>query len=136
MNEPKSSKPSGAVPTAEELRMQMLKAEMDNMTKQEQARKKAMQEHEQFAEDFLKNNVTEHERAVVQRLVRVAFEQGKTEASSPFEYAARLTEVMLLGIVALRAGTKINYDGTNMRITNAAGANDFLRREYRKGWSL
>ena len=61
MNEPKSSKPSGAVPTAEELRMQMLKAEMDNMTKQEQARKKAMQEHEQFAEDFLKNHVTEHE---------------------------------------------------------------------------
>jgi hypothetical protein len=80
MTEPKSSKPSGAVPTAEELRMQMLKAEMDNMTKQEQARKKAMQEHEQFAEDFLKNHVTEHERAVVQRLVRVAVEQGKTEA--------------------------------------------------------
>ena len=52
--------------------------------------------------------------------------KGKAEASSPFEYAARLTEVMLLGIVALRAGTKINYDGTNMRITNAAGANDFL----------
>jgi predicted dehydrogenase len=62
--------------------------------------------------------------------------KDKAEASSPFEYAARLTEVMLLGIVALRAGTKINYDGTNMRITNAAGANDFLRRDYRKGWSL
>jgi predicted dehydrogenase len=62
--------------------------------------------------------------------------KGKAEASSPFEYAARLTEVMLLGIVALRAGAKINYDGANMRITNSAGANDFLSREYRKGWSL
>jgi predicted dehydrogenase len=62
--------------------------------------------------------------------------KGKTEASCPFEYAARLTEVMLLGIVALRAGTKLYYDGANMRITNAAPANDFLRREYRQGWSL
>src|SRR5204862_342951 len=35
--------------------------------------------------------------------------KGKVEASCPFEYAARLTEVMLLGIVALRAGRKIYY---------------------------
>jgi predicted dehydrogenase len=61
--------------------------------------------------------------------------KGKTEASCPFEYAARLTEVMLLGIVALRAGKKIYYDGTNMRVTNLPEANDYLRREYRQGWS-
>ena len=62
--------------------------------------------------------------------------KGKVEASCPFEYAARLTEVMLLGIVALRAGKKIYYDGSNMRVTNALQANDFLRREYRQGWSI
>ena len=62
--------------------------------------------------------------------------KGKLEASCPFEYAARLTEVMLLGIVALRAGKKIYYDGTNMRITNVLEANDYLRREYRQGWSI
>lgn len=62
--------------------------------------------------------------------------KGTTEASCPFEYAARLTEVMLLGIVALRAGGKIHYDGENMRVTNISAANEFLRREYRKGWSL
>jgi predicted dehydrogenase len=62
--------------------------------------------------------------------------KGIGEASTPFDYAARLTEVMLLGIVALRAGKKIHYDGANMKITNAPEANDFLRREYRKGWSL
>jgi hypothetical protein len=62
--------------------------------------------------------------------------KGKTQASSPFEYAARLTEVMLLGIVSLRAGTKIHYDAANMRVTNSDKANDFLRREYRTGWSL
>ena len=62
--------------------------------------------------------------------------KGKTEASCPFDYAAKLTEVMLLGIVALRAGTKIHYDAANMRITNAPEANQYLRREYRQGWAL
>ena len=60
--------------------------------------------------------------------------KGKTKASSPFEYASRLTENMLLGIVALRAGGKISYDGANMRVTNIAAANDFLKRDYRTGW--
>jgi hypothetical protein len=60
--------------------------------------------------------------------------KGKAEASCPFEYAARLTEVMLLGIVALRAGRRITYDGANMRVINVPQANDYLRREYRQGW--
>jgi predicted dehydrogenase len=60
--------------------------------------------------------------------------KGKVEASCPFEYAARLTEVMLLGIVALRAGRRITYDGANMRVTNVPQANDYLKREYRQGW--
>ena len=61
--------------------------------------------------------------------------KGNGKASTPFEYAARLTEVMLLGVVALRAGEKIHYDGANMKITNSKDANDFLKREYRKGFS-
>ena len=60
--------------------------------------------------------------------------KGKAATSCPFEYAARLTEVMLLGVVALRAGTKIHYDAENMRVTNAIGANDYFTREYRSGW--
>jgi predicted dehydrogenase len=62
--------------------------------------------------------------------------KGKGEASTPFDYAAKLTEVMLLGIVALRAGNKIHYNAEDMRITNNAAANQFLKREYRSGWSL
>jgi predicted dehydrogenase len=62
--------------------------------------------------------------------------KGIAEASCPFEYASRLTETMLLGVVALKAGTKIHYDGENMRVTNNAAANDFLTREYREGWGL
>ena len=61
--------------------------------------------------------------------------KGKTEASSPFEYAAKLTEVMLLGIVSLKVGRKIEYDAANMRVTNVTAANDFLRREPRAGGS-
>ncbi|HEY1925400.1 MAG TPA: Gfo/Idh/MocA family oxidoreductase [Candidatus Acidoferrum sp.] len=60
--------------------------------------------------------------------------KATTQASSPFEYAAKLTEVMLLGVVALRAGRKIEYDGAAMRVTNVAAANDFLQRAPRTGW--
>jgi predicted dehydrogenase len=62
--------------------------------------------------------------------------KGRGEASSPFSYAARLTEVMLLGVVSLRAGGRIEYDAENMRITNAPDANQFLRRDYRQGWAV
>jgi predicted dehydrogenase len=62
--------------------------------------------------------------------------KGIGKASSPFEYAAKLTEVMLLGVVALRAGEKIHYDGANMEVTNSKKANDLLKREYRRGFSL
>jgi len=43
---------------------------------------------------------------------------------------------MLLGIVALRAGRKIYYDGANMRVTNVLQANEFLLRDYSQGWSI
>ncbi len=57
--------------------------------------------------------------------------KGKTVASCPFEYAAKLTEVMLLGIVALRTGKKIAYDGGAMRVTNDDRANEYLTRSVR-----
>ena len=62
--------------------------------------------------------------------------KGDGKASSPFDYAARLTETMLLGIVALRAGQskKILYDGASMRVTNIPDVNQWLTREYRQGW--
>jgi hypothetical protein len=60
--------------------------------------------------------------------------KGTGVTSSPFEYAAVLTEIMLLGIVSLRVGKKIEYDGVSMRVTNMPQANDFLQRQYRQGW--
>src|SRR5499427_1123798 len=61
--------------------------------------------------------------------------KGLAATSCPFEYAAQLTEVMLLGIVALKAGRKIEYDAANMRVVNVAAANQYLRRQPRPGWS-
>jgi predicted dehydrogenase len=58
------------------------------------------------------------------------------DANSPFSYASRLTEVMLLGLVALRAGqgVPIQYDGEQMRVTSHPEVNAFLQREPRSGW--
>jgi hypothetical protein len=60
--------------------------------------------------------------------------KGKTESSCPFEYASKLTETMLLGVVSLRAGKKIVYDAANMRVTNVPEANQYLSRDSRTGW--
>ena len=63
--------------------------------------------------------------------------QGKVEATSPFEYAAPLTETMLLGVVALHApGQTLRYDGDKMAFTNNTEVNRHLSRDYRDGWIL
>jgi len=61
--------------------------------------------------------------------------KGKTQTSCPFQYAAQLTEVMLLGVVSLRSGNKkLTYDGANMQVTNVPEANQYFSRVYRTGW--
>lgn len=74
---------------------------------------------------------------------------GKDNLSSPFDYAGPLTETILMGNLALRSwniksadgksfpGRKtLNWDAKNMKITNFDEANQFVKREYREGWSL
>lgn len=53
---------------------------------------------------------------------------------SNFEYAAALTEMVLLGVLAQRFGGRIEYDAVNMRVTNRAELNAYLREPVRKGW--
>lgn len=82
---------------------------------------------------------------------------GKT-TSSDFAKAGPLTEAVLMGNLAVRAyqyrvyeeasetrrragfaypgRRKLLWDGKNMKITNYDKANDWVTREYRKGWSL
>jgi len=59
------------------------------------------------------------------------------EAGCQFDYSGPLTETVLLGTVAFRAGEKIQWDAENMKVTNCAKANEFTHREsYRKGWEI
>jgi hypothetical protein len=62
--------------------------------------------------------------------------KGGDPACSSFTYGARLTEFMLLGNVALRAGKRLRWDAAAMRATNAPEADRFLRLPYRTGWEL
>jgi hypothetical protein len=47
-----------------------------------------------------------------------------------------MTEQMALGLVAYRAGKKLDYDGKTGAVTNAPEANAFLKRPYRDGWPI
>jgi hypothetical protein len=64
--------------------------------------------------------------------------KGIGEAVSPFSYAGPLTETMLLGIVALRAGqgVRIEWDGESGAVMNNPEAAQYLHRPYREGYTL
>jgi hypothetical protein len=62
--------------------------------------------------------------------------KNKTQSPGSFLYTGPITETILLGGVALRAGKKVEYDSANMKITNLPDANKYLVRDYRKGWEL
>jgi predicted dehydrogenase len=54
-----------------------------------------------------------------------------------FEYGGNLTEAVLLGNVSHRAGNKpLEWDAKSLRVTNEPGANQFVSKEYRKGWEV
>lgn len=97
------------------------------------------------------SNGASHEavKAIPQSIVRNAFTgatdlrhhlewiagcKGGPTPYSNFDIAAYLTEIILLGCVAMRAGQKLHWDGPNMRATNAPGLTHFIRRDNRKGW--
>jgi len=56
---------------------------------------------------------------------------------SRFQYAGPLTETVLLGTVAHRAGRKLEWDAKNLEVTNHPDANRFTKRQRcRQGWTL
>lgn len=62
--------------------------------------------------------------------------KGGPKPKANFDYSGPLTETILLGNVAARAGEKLSWDGPNCKVTNVPEANKYLQRQYRKGWSL
>ena len=53
---------------------------------------------------------------------------------SNFDYGAELTEMALLGVIAVRFGGRIDYDAARMKITNRPELNAYLRIPAREGW--
>jgi hypothetical protein len=54
-----------------------------------------------------------------------------------FDYSGALAEAVLLGNVSYRAGgQKLAWDAAALKATNCSAADDFIRRQYRSGWTL
>ena len=62
--------------------------------------------------------------------------QGGQPASCNFDVAGLLTEVALLGNIAIRTGKKLSWDAEKLKFTNDEDANKYIREPYRSGWSL
>ena len=68
-----------------------------------------------------------------------AIKEGPTGVppSSPFEYGGVLTEMVLLGVLAIRLkDQRLEWDSSNLRFTNNDQANELLKIHYREGWTL
>ena len=67
-----------------------------------------------------------------------AIKAGK-KSTTDFSYSSALTEMLLLGNVAIRAAKDnvvLQWDAEAMRVTNLPGANEYVQMPYREGWSL
>ena len=62
--------------------------------------------------------------------------KGGPEPACNFDYAGRMIETMLLGLVAFRSGSDIQYDPAAGKVTNNATADALIRRACREGWSI
>jgi len=65
-----------------------------------------------------------------------ACKDGKP-ASSSFEYGGPLTEMVLLGVLAMRFKDRpLEWDPVNLRVTNLPEADRYIRPPFRDGWTL
>jgi len=66
--------------------------------------------------------------------------EAVTGGEKPSEHwpdtAVPLTELVLLGCIAVRTGQYLQWDGPNMKFTNNPAANKLLKPDYQNGWKL
>ena len=62
--------------------------------------------------------------------------KGGTPAGANFDYSGPFAETVLLAIPAFRCEGILLWDAGKMEFTNNKEANQYLKRKYRKGWSL
>ncbi len=59
---------------------------------------------------------------------------GGPKPGSRFEYSARLSETCLLGVLAQRAGGRIEWDAANLKVTNRPELNRLVKEPVQSGW--
>ncbi len=62
--------------------------------------------------------------------------RGGEPAGCNFDWASITTEAVLLGNIAIRSGKRLQWDAEKMRFANNNAANEYVKRNYRSGWSL
>lgn len=84
-------------------------------------------------ENWTRPKVTENDHWL--QFVEACRGNGQTAAN--FDYAGPLTETILLGSLATRfPRTTLQWNAKKMKFTNLSEANHYVRRSYRKGWSV
>ena len=58
------------------------------------------------------------------------------QTSCNFDYAGKMTENIMAGIVSCRVKQKLEWDSENLRASNCPDADQFIRKQYREGWDL
>ena len=66
----------------------------------------------------------------------IAAIKGGPRPMSNFDYAAALTETVLLGNVAVRLRKKMQWDGDNLRSPDCPEAGPLIRKIHRAGWDI
>lgn len=65
-----------------------------------------------------------------------AIRGGKPATSNFSDYSGPLTELVLLGNLAIRCGKKVVWDAVNLKALGCPEADAYIRRAYRKGWDF
>ena len=78
--------------------------------------------------------------AALPNFIASANNSSETESifeTLPTDYAGPLTEIVLVGVLALRTpGKRLEWDSANLNVTNARSSTSFMKTEYRNGWTL
>jgi predicted dehydrogenase len=65
-----------------------------------------------------------------------AIKDEKATTGAPFEFSAKVTEALLLGNLAVRAGERVRWDSASQRLEGSKAAQELLNPQYRSGWGV
>jgi hypothetical protein len=80
MTETTAEPPANAIPSAEDLRMRILEAQMEEFERRQKAKAEEERKLAAFSDSFLKEHISDEERAMIARIVQNALKEGKFEA--------------------------------------------------------